>query len=147
MISKLVSTPKVFRCPTDVDKVVAVDFFTNQSGFPVLQDRALSYFAGTEALPDRPMMHLAGDRNVFGPGGPFGEFGDCGIADIKQATTFLWPSNAYWDNNLHKKTGNMALNDGSVQACAEKKLRWHLMAAGDPNLSNCSLKPKDEKAN
>jgi prepilin-type N-terminal cleavage/methylation domain-containing protein len=138
ILSNEIITPKILVCSSDTTKTVATDF----SSFTNLQDRALSYFIGTEAIPARPLMHLAGDRNAFGPGGPFGEQGYCGIADISVAT-YLYPSNAYWDTSIHNKNGNMTLNDGSVQMSSGSNLRKHLAVAGDPNLSNCILKPDD----
>jgi hypothetical protein len=143
IISKEVVTPKVYRCPSDADdKLVAIDFSSASLGFSNLQNRALSYFIGTEALPDRPMMHVAGDRNVYGPFGPMGPQGYCGPAEIA-VVDYVYPLNAFWTNTIHKKGGNMALNDGSVQSFSDSTLRTHLANTGDPNLSNCILKPED----
>jgi prepilin-type N-terminal cleavage/methylation domain-containing protein len=142
IISNIIAKPKVLVCPTDQAKVVAGDFSSKPDGFGTLQDKALSYFVGTEAIPSRPLMHLVGDRNAFAPGGPDGDQGYCGIAHIA-VVNFLWPSNAYWDISLHKYNGNMALNDGSVQMFGKSALRQQLATAGDPNFSNCILKPLD----
>ena len=142
VISNEVKTPKVFLCPSDQDKTLATSFRVEASGFATLHNTGLSYFIGTEALPDRPFMHVAGDRNVYGPYGPQGASGYCGVAQIA-VVDYVYPVDAFWTNTIHRKKGNMALNDGSVQAFSQKTMQTHLWNTGDPNLSNCVLKPDE----
>jgi prepilin-type N-terminal cleavage/methylation domain-containing protein len=142
MISNEVVTPKIFRCPNDKVKIIPTDFSDGASGFSKLQDSGLSYFIGTEAIPNRPLMHLVGDRNCFGPNSPLGPFGYCGVADIA-VVDYLYPLKAFWTNTIHHWYGNMALNDGSAHTYSASALSDHLATAGDPNLSNCVLKPQD----
>jgi prepilin-type N-terminal cleavage/methylation domain-containing protein len=142
VISNEIKTPKVFLCPSDPEKVLATSFREVTNGFPALKNSSLAYFIGTEALPDRPFMHIAGDRNVYGPFGPQGPYGYCGIAQIA-VVDYVYPVDAFWTNTIHRKKGNMALNDGSVQSFSQQTLQTHLWNTGDPNLSNCVLKPED----
>ena len=69
----------------------------------------------------------------------FGQLAD--IAQINGVITTLPPTTADWQNKIHGNAGNMAMGDGSVQQLSVNGLRRHLQQAGDPNNSNCVLKP------
>ena len=131
-------TPKVLHCYSDSDRNRAADWTANPgSGLFDLKNQGVSYFIGTEAQEDRPLMHLAGDRNVKGQPN-----GDCGIAQLTGVITYLRPTdNPEWESGLHNNVGNMAMGDGSVQQLSTAGLRRHVPNTGDPNLSNCVLKP------
>ena len=81
-------------------------------------------------------MHVAGDRNVMGNDGQ-----SCHIAQIVGTVTSLPSATADWKNEIHGQAGNMTMGDGSVQQLTPNGLRRHLKQAGDPNDSNCVLKP------
>jgi prepilin-type processing-associated H-X9-DG protein len=87
------------------------------------------------------MAHLAGDRNVQGSRG---DTSNCGVADISGVITLLDPTqdNPYWDSDIHVNNGNMVFMDGSAQRLSNAKLRDAMRTTGDPNLTNCSLKPR-----
>src|SRR6185436_19169012 len=98
---------------------------------------ALSYFVGTESDETLPLMHIAGDRNVKGNPGQ-----NCMPAQITGgAITTLPPASSDWENSIHGAAGNMVMGDGSAQQLSPGNLRRHLAESGDPNLSNCALKP------
>jgi prepilin-type N-terminal cleavage/methylation domain-containing protein len=135
VLSNEIVTPQVLRCSSDPDRDAAFNFSADPDrGLAAMGNRALSYFVGTEASDNRPMMHVAGDRDVMGADNAY-----CQYADIQGVTT-LAPETARWDNRLHLG-GNMVLGDGSAQQSGRSGLRRHLAETGDTNLSNCVLKP------
>jgi len=140
LLSNELVTPKVLNCPSDRDgtRTRANDFSANPDGFLALTNAALSFFVGTEADQNRPNMHIAGDRNLLGRDGQA-----CGPAGMASGITTLNPNNdnPRWDKTIHGNAGNMALTDGSVQQFTTPALIQHLFQTGDPNLSNCILKP------
>lgn len=136
IISNEVVTPRVLHCMSDGSKEVAENFGGGPRGFLTLKNDALSFFVGTEAQEDRPSMHVAGDRNAKGQDGT-----DCGPAKIYGVITALHPNNARWESSIHVAGGNMVMTDGSAQQLNQSRLRDHLETSGDPNLSNCILKP------
>ena len=142
-ISNELSTPKVLICPSDTAKTKASLFSgeVNNNDLATLKDGAVSFFVGTEANQDRPMMHVAGDRNVISKRG---DNGNCGVAGINGTITYLDPTqdDPHWDSNLHVGLGNMTFTDGSVQQLTTYGMRNDLRATGDPNLTNCALKPR-----
>jgi len=147
VISNELVTPRLLRCPSDHSKAVAQSFMAEPDGFPTLQDRALSFFVATEASQTFPLMHLAGDRNVVSDNG---DSGNCGIAQIYGVITYLNPvdtsqapnSHPRWDSSIHVYRGNIVMTDGSAQQLSQSRLRAAMGETGDPNLSNCILKPR-----
>jgi prepilin-type N-terminal cleavage/methylation domain-containing protein len=134
-LSNELITPKVLHCPSDGAKEQAIDFSTGSRGLATLQNRAVSYAIGTSAGPDKPGMHLAGDRNLLGLSGQ-----SCGPAAINGVITQLAPaSNPRWDIGLHGGAGNMVLADGSTHQFSQRALEAAMAASGDSR--NCSLKP------
>ena len=83
-------------------------------------------------------MHLAGDRNAMG-----NDNQNCDPAQLVGVVTTLNPANPNirWDSDIHGSAGNMLMCDGSVQQLTVNGLKRHLQDTGDPNLSNCILKP------
>lgn len=129
--------PRILRCPSDREKQSAADFSACAgSGFANLKNSALSYFIGTEAQESRPKTHVAGDRHALGNDGQ-----SCGTGQIGSGITTLPPDSARWDNKLHENVGDILLMDGSAHQLTTSALRDHLAQSGDPNLSNCILKP------
>jgi prepilin-type N-terminal cleavage/methylation domain-containing protein len=141
-ISNEIVTPKILHCPSDREKSKALDFSsdpTDLDGYLTLKNDGLSFFVGTEADESRPGMHVAGDRNVLSDKNNQ----NCVPAGITTGITTLHPvnDNPRWDKTIHTSSGNMALTDGSVQQFSTFSLIKHLYQTGDPNLSNCVLKP------
>ncbi len=138
-ISNELATPKVLRCPTDKDRPPAETFATGATGFGTLQNNALSYAAGTEALELSTQMHIAVDRNITG-----NENRKCTIAGITDpVTTSLNPfsPNTRWTKELHNGEGNMAMADGSALQLSQFTLLGQMQNSGDTNYSNCILRP------
>jgi prepilin-type processing-associated H-X9-DG protein len=133
-LSNEIVTPKLLFCPSDGSRSKAFEW----SEYAALGNKAVSYFVGTEASEDRPFMHLAGDRNILGEDNQ-----SCITAEISSGITMLKPANpdVRWDSDIHSRAGNMLMCDGSVQQLTQNGLKRHLDATGDPNLSNCVLKP------
>ena len=128
-------TPKILHCPSDPGKQTATDFTTSASGLRTLQDAAVSYAIGTSAGPDKPGMHLAGDRNLLGLDGQ-----NCGPAALTGVITQLSPAaNPRWDNTIHVNAGNMVMADGSTQQFSQSGLTNAMASSGD--MRNCALKP------
>ena len=131
-----ISTPKVFKCPSDSEKDKANDWGTAPgSGFENMGNRALSYFAATDSDDSLPSVQVAGDRNVIGTDNQF-----CDNAQINNAT-MLVPTTSIWQANIHNHVGNMLMGDGSVQQLSASGLRRHLEQTGDPAQFNHVLKP------
>ena len=138
VVSNELLSAKVLHCPSDPEKLIASDFSTSAgSGLLDLQNKALSYFIGTEAQEDRPNMHLTGDRNIVGKDGQ-----NCTPAQLNGVITGLNPADKpHWESTIHTRAGNMGFVDGSVQQLTDNALLTQLANSGDPNLSNCILKP------
>ena len=136
VLSNELVTPKILRCNSDSGRDRAYDWTGGGSGFLALKNQALSYFVGTESDENLSQMHIAGDRNVLGNDGQ-----RCDPAKITGVITTLPPGIADWENTIHGQAGNMVMGDGSAQQLSVNTLRRHLQQSGDPNLSNCVLKP------
>jgi prepilin-type N-terminal cleavage/methylation domain-containing protein len=134
-LSNEMVTPKILFCPSDAGKQRANDFSAQAGGLFTLKNNALSYAIGTSAGPDKPGMHLAGDRNLVGKDGQ-----NCGPAALTGVITQL-PADATtrWDNTMHNNAGNMVLADGSTHQFNQITLLKAMQASGDER--NCSLKP------
>jgi len=130
------ATPKILHCPSDKQKVVATDFSTGGSGLLALKNNAISYVVGTGSGPDKPLMDLSVDRNIYGLDGQ-----DCMPAQINGVITTLSPGDSpHWDNTIHVNAGNMAMADGSAQQLSQTTLTNILFNSGDSK--NCALKPQ-----
>ena len=135
-LSNEMVTPKILACPSDAAKQRAQDFSAQSSGLLTLKDNAVSYAIGTSAGPDKPGMHLAGDRNFIGKDGQ-----NCGPAALTGVITQLPAAETpRWDNTMHQNAGNMVLADGSAHQFNQITLLKAMQASGDGR--NCSLKPK-----
>ena len=134
-MSNELATPKVLHCPSDPVKQTAADFSSGANGLGTLKNAAISYAIGTSAGPDKPGMHLAGDRNLLGLDGQ-----NCGPAAINGVITQLSTnSNPRWENTMHLNAGNMVMADGSAQQFNQAGLANAMANSGDSR--NCALKP------
>jgi prepilin-type N-terminal cleavage/methylation domain-containing protein len=137
LIRSEISTPRVFRCPSDGEREKANDWTTAPGfGFEAMKNTALSYFIGTDADESLPGVHVAGDRNLTGIDGQ-----NCESAQLVGIATLLEQSTARWQGNIHNDSGNMLMGDSSVQQLSMGGLKRHLSSTGDPNQFNHILKP------
>ena len=138
-LSNELATPKILHCPSDSARLKAENFSAQPSGLFALKNTAISYAVGTSAGPEKPGMHLAGDRNMVGKDGQ-----NCNPAAltgvITQLSPQLWPTDPpRWDSSMHVNAGNMVMADGSGQQLSQDGLRKAMESSGDSR--NCGLKP------
>jgi hypothetical protein len=127
-MSNELGTPKILYCPSDGGKQIASDFTASANGLRTVGNKAISYAIGTSAGPDKPAMHLAGDRNLLGQDGQ-----SCGPAAINGVITQLKVGdNPRWDNTMHVNAGNMVLADGSAHQFTQAGLTNQMANTGDP---------------
>jgi hypothetical protein len=108
VMSNELVTPKILVCPFDSIRTKAVDFtsFSNAN---------LSYFIALDADESKPQRLLSGDRNITG-----------GTLSNGFLRTLASNTLAGWTTELHNKTGNIGLSDGSVQQVTEILLQRRL---------------------
>jgi prepilin-type processing-associated H-X9-DG protein len=130
-------------CPSDGEKTAAQDFnegnttssFRNNAN----QNKATSYFYGTEAREDDPNLFVTGDRNLTAGGDSDTDMGTTGGTLIKSTTvtinngiirtTATLTKNDFntikvrWSTGLHDKAGNVGFSDGHVEQLTSGKLR------------------------
>jgi prepilin-type N-terminal cleavage/methylation domain-containing protein len=136
-IQSEISTPKVFKCPSDSTRDKANDWSATPGlGFAAMKNNALSYFVGTDSDDTLPRVQVLGDRNIEGTDGQ-----NCDSAMLVGTATLLDPASARWQGDVHNYVGNMLMGDGSVQQLSQSGLRRHLGQTGDPNQFNHILKP------
>ncbi len=135
-------TPKILVCPTDVDKIPAVDWSnTSNGGFarPDRRNLAVSYVLGLGTEYD-PRGFLSGDRNV-----QLTEFSASGcISSFYSGTpSWNWQSPTLdWTDKLHNRSGNILLNDGSVLSAGQNELKTAVKHAVRPGASTlCVIYP------
>jgi len=87
---------KLLRCPSDTREAAA--------NFSQLRNTNLSYFAGVDADPGRPMSVLAGDRNVTNVARE--------MASVAQISA---DNSLRWTEELHRFKGNLLFSDGHVE--------------------------------
>jgi prepilin-type N-terminal cleavage/methylation domain-containing protein len=128
VMSNELSTPKVILCPSDATvRSVAANFMA------LAGNANISYFVGGDAQDSYPQMILAGDRNI-GTSSTSGGAAGGNVSGANGAATApalinttagsLWGLvsgsgffPAYWawtSGDMHLKTGNLCLTDGSV---------------------------------
>jgi prepilin-type N-terminal cleavage/methylation domain-containing protein len=137
ILSNELNSPKILHCPSDSQKQVAQDFSDKPGGLQTLANAAVSFAIGTGSDPFKPLMNLAGDRNIQGRDGM-----SCTPAAITGVITTLSPSsgdNPHWDNTIHNNAGDMVMVDGSSQQLSSAGLMNHLNFTGDSK--NCVLRP------
>ena len=114
VMSNQLSTAKVLYCPSDNNhSTYATNFadnclITGNGGTNVL----ISYFVGGDATESDPQMILSGDSSI-------GVGAANTAATVRQGGAYLYTSASYlaWTvNDMHQKSGNILLADGSVQS-------------------------------
>lgn len=117
VMSNELTTPKVLVCSSDAQRIWAEDFvyFSNSN---------LSYFVGLDASAHDGQGLLAGDRNITG-----------GVMSNGFQRVLTPKSEAGWTKAMHRRAGNAALADGSVQRFETNDLSKHLAA-----MTNASIR-------
>jgi prepilin-type N-terminal cleavage/methylation domain-containing protein len=107
VMSNQLSTPKIVVCPSDSGNTTRTAA-TTATNFNNFFKSSISYFVGGDAQESDPQMLLSGDYNmstsqtVQTPGSS---------AQYTGQNTWVWTT-----TDVHKKTGNITLSDGSVQS-------------------------------
>jgi prepilin-type N-terminal cleavage/methylation domain-containing protein len=112
VVSNELSTPRVLFCPADSKRTSATNFadFSNLS---------LSYFVGVDAVATNEQRFLSGDRNITNG------------ATLENGILVLTTNQpAGWTHQLHAKSGNIGLADGSVQQLTPSRLREAIASTG-----------------
>ena len=120
VMSNEMNTPRILACPKDVNRVKTMRW----SEF---DDKHMSYFVGLDADETRPQSILSGDRNITG-----------GVRLTNTVFQFTSNSVVGFTKDLHDKSGNIALGDGSVQQVAPaglgNQINAALLSSGQPAL-------------
>lgn len=130
MTNELIMTPKVLFCPADSERIQATTFNPNPlpGEIPFTSNSNLSYFVSLDAEETNPQRLLTGDRNITN-GTP-----------LKNGVLELTPGHPEgWADEIHRKVGNIALADGSVQLESATGLRITL--TNTPAFTNRLLMP------
>jgi prepilin-type N-terminal cleavage/methylation domain-containing protein len=133
VMSNELSTPKVLYCPSDSTRAVGVNFIASAANAGTkpgatwsFTNGVVSYFVCGDASDAYPQMILDGDRNIgtsTGYGAAAAAINVSGTipADkgvLLQGTSLqssLTTYAAWTSQDMHLKTGNLGLTDGSVQ--------------------------------
>ena len=112
--SNELSTPKVLLCPSDKLRKAGTNWVY------LYGDSSVSYFVGLQAVDSKPETILAGDANVTGGSGGLDP----------SWSPFLGTSiDAAWDAQQHKRRGNLAFADSSIQSTKKETLRDRISAS------------------
>lgn len=113
VISNELGTPRILFCPADTKRNPATNFTSD------LNNSRISYFVGVDATLTNAAMFLSGDRNITN--------GSAITRGLLELTTNRL---AGWTSELHSKSGNVGLADGSVQQVTINGLRSLMWEAG-----------------
>ena len=145
VMSNELSTSKILNCPSDATHIAATNWgYQNVLGFTYggtgnLPSQGstvstISYFVGADATEADPQSIISGDGNI---GNVTGNNPTAGASSYwtqsgtttKQIDSGSFGPNGYWSwtaNDLHQKTGNLLIADGSVQSITESGLHTAL---------------------
>jgi hypothetical protein len=116
VMSNELSTPKILLCPSDTVKLSAATTFQAFNG------GATSYFVNGDVTTDSdPQMILTGDQNI----GKCTGSSDPATTAFTVATLFKGDPWGWTQTALHFGTGNLLLNDGSVQSASQGAVRGY----------------------
>lgn len=141
-------TPKILACPTDAEKIPAIDWSNAQNGgfnTTSRRNKAISYVLGLGTEHD-PRGFLSGDRNINVDSQASVCCASPAIYNVYAGAPQLkWQSPVLdWTEKLHNKSGNILRSDGSVISAGQKELRTTIYyASGCPSFSGnlCVLYP------
>jgi prepilin-type N-terminal cleavage/methylation domain-containing protein len=145
VMSNELSTPKICFCPSD--SIHSAGYATNFSNGSFMGNAntaptvstaaartAISYFINGDATESDPQMVMSGDCNIgtgtANNGPPSANPGYFTAAQqwgtgVNVATGNGW---AWTQNDLHAKTGNIQMADGSVQSCTISGLHTYIIS-------------------
>lgn len=136
------SSPRILACPADTQRFPAQDFLTNATNgystesfsHPSKRNNALSYFLALDAKEAWPTSMLVGDRNLArDPDKTDSEPGRNYLTgEQRLGSTEADVKHLRWNDEIHKRAGNIAFMDGSAQQLTSGKLRDAVMNTGDP---------------
>jgi prepilin-type processing-associated H-X9-DG protein len=137
-MSNELATPKLVVCPADQSRAVISNFYGMAYATPLAQggqNASMSYFVNLDADEMQPQAILAGDRNLST------------VTNAGRATAYdaffrveqrirpadVNPGGAYanleFHDTIHRRQGNVALADGSVQRLTGAKSRAQILAS------------------
>jgi prepilin-type N-terminal cleavage/methylation domain-containing protein len=153
VMSNELATPKILYCPSDTIHNQGVNFsLTNTMGVAANAPLStkpsvlstISYFVNGDAVEADPQAIVSGDFNIGTVGATSSSaaatyrFGQtttgngttaCTISAQVPSTGSAWNGNPWWSwtaNDLHQKTGNLLIADGSVQSATISGLHQYL---------------------
>jgi prepilin-type N-terminal cleavage/methylation domain-containing protein len=126
-MSNELSTAKVLYCPSDSVRAIGSNFVasaTSPATSGSFNNNNVSYFVCGDAQDAYPQMIISGDRNIGTAAAQGAAAGSIGEVDTttasctsgSQGITAIAGAYVSWTSgDLHLKTGNLGLTDGSVQ--------------------------------
>jgi prepilin-type N-terminal cleavage/methylation domain-containing protein len=148
VMSNELSAPKILYCPSDGIhnnaptnwsslQIAGILNETSPMTSPQNAISSISYFVGADATEADPQAIISGDCNI-GSAGVSGSssastlrFGNGTTAQYEQMPTVAYngPTTGFWSwtaNDLHQKTGNILVADGSVESTTISSLHTYL---------------------
>jgi prepilin-type processing-associated H-X9-DG protein len=137
-MSNELATPKAVVCAADKNRVAITNFHGMAYATPLAQggqNASLSYFVNLGADETQPQAILAGDRNLStGTNARRATDYDAFFrveqrirpADVKPGGAY---ANLEFHDTIHRRQGNVALADGSVQPVPSAKFRAQILAS------------------
>ena len=127
VMSNELSTAKVTYCPADSTRQLGTSLYALPNGTGAYTTNNCSYFVGGDAADSYPQLIMTGDRNI-GTQNVQGQAGATPMISFRmwQAGNPWW---AWTSGDLHLKTGNIGLSDGSVQTTTIASLQTQLVNA------------------
>jgi prepilin-type N-terminal cleavage/methylation domain-containing protein len=143
VMSNELSAPKILCCPSDANtwRVAATNWgYQNVLGVNYTgagnptegknTPNGISYFVGDDATEQDPQSIVSGDSNIGNNGATSTSSGANSVFAsattlYESLTSSAFSTSPYWAwsaNDLHQKTGNLLLADGSVQSVTESGL-------------------------
>ena len=138
IMSNELSSTKIVLCPSDstARPTPALNFIASTATpYPSANfnftNGSVSYFVCGDASDNYPQMILGGDRSI-------GTVGSAGIAagaimnNTSDTAAKIWSTGNFWawtSSDMHLKTGNILLTDGSVSATTVSGLQTALTTA------------------
>ena len=150
VMSNQLSSPSVLHCPADTSpgrnvaakwsygSVLGFGSFNGVGNVPAQASTrsSISYFVGADATEADPQSIVSGDGNIGSCAGNAAAaataYWASGTTTTKQIDATAFAASPYWGwtaNDLHQKTGNLLIADGSVQSLTETGLRTQLNMA------------------
>jgi prepilin-type N-terminal cleavage/methylation domain-containing protein len=130
-VTNEMNSPKILVCPSDSPKTMVSTWNL------FLNNNAISYMVGYEAVEQKPQTILTGDRNLVGAANSQ----TCGSWSGAQGCPIT--VNSSWDQTIHNNAGDLGLADGSVQQTTTPSLRKQAECSDLDNGNNHTRVPND----